>query len=373
VTGIARYIHAQLWRHMTNKRIRDFGVRIGKYATGPLNAITDVPGVLVGQVSFIQDSPFVARTGVTAVFPRPDIHHDFAFGAFHSFNGIGEMTGLPYLNETGLLTSPVILTNTHQVGMAYDAVVRYGAKKYGGFSYKLPVIAETYDGWLNDLDSFPLSQEHIVAALENARDGAVAEGNAGGGTGMICYEFKGGTGTASRKVQVCSQEYTVGVLVQANHGNRADLLMDGIPVGREIGDDKVPLPWPATPETSSILIVIATDAPLLPNQCKRLAQRGTTGLARTGGMGLDGSGDLFLAFSTGIHYLPGSDELKTLQIVPHNAMDALIVGVVEAVEEAILNVLVAAESMNGYQGHTAHALPHDRLTGIIRQYRYKPA
>ncbi len=358
---------------MTIKRLRDFGVRIGDLPVGPFNAITDVPGVLVGQSTLISDHPCVARTGITAIFPRAQVHEDFVFGAFHSFNGIGEMTGLPYLAETGLLTTPVLLTNTHQVGMVYDAMVRYGAKKYGGFSYKLPVVAETYDGWLNDLDAFPLQPEHVVAALESAAGGMVPEGNTGGGTGMICYEFKGGTGTASRVVEVFGQAYTVGVLVQANHGDRGQLRVDGVPVGREIGPSEVPLPWSTAPTTSSILIVIATDAPLLPGQCKRLAQRGTTGLARTGGMGLDGSGDLFLAFSTGIHYRPGDEGLKTLQVVPHSAMDALVTGTVEAVEEAILNVLVAAENMTGFLGRSALALPHARLSQIIQNYRYTPA
>jgi D-aminopeptidase len=358
---------------MTSKRLRDFGVRIGGLPCGPLNAITDVPGVLVGQTTLISDTPSVARTGISAIFPRGNVHEDYVFGAFHSFNGIGEMTGLPFLAETGLLTTPVLLTNTHQVGMVYDAMVRYGSKKYGGFSYKLPVVAETYDGWLNDLDAFPLRAEHVEAALETAGAGAVPEGNTGGGTGMICYEFKGGTGTASRRVEVLGQTYTVGVLVQANHGDRAQLRIDGIPVGREIGPGVVPLPWSTAPATSSILIVIATDAPLLPGQCRRLAQRGTTGLARTGGLGLDGSGDLFLAFSTGIHYRPGEAGLKTLQVVPHFGMDELVTGTVEAVEEAILNALVAAQSLTGYLGHSAFALPHARLAEIIQNYRYTRA
>jgi D-aminopeptidase len=358
---------------MSHKRLRDFGVRIGSLSTGPFNAITDVPGVLVGQTTLVYDAPCVARTGITAVFPRANIHEDFVFGAFHSFNGIGEMTGLPFLAETGLLTTPVLLTNTHQVGMVYDAVVRYGARKYGGFSYKLPVVGETYDGWLNDLNAFPLGAEHVEAALEGAAGGMVPEGNTGGGTGMICYEFKGGTGTASRVVEVLGQTYTVGALVQANHGNRDQLRVDGVPVGREIHPGETPLPWNTAPETSSILIVIATDAPLLPAQCKRLAQRGTTGLARTGGVGLDGSGDLFLAFSTGIHYRPADEGLKTLRVAPHFGMDELVTGTVEAVEEAILNALVAAESMTGFLGHSAFGLPHDRLAQILHDFRYRPA
>ena len=354
---------------MIKKRLRDLGINPGNLDPGPLNAITDVPGVLVGQTTLISDTPLTARTGVTAIFPRKNVHQDYAFAGFHSFNGIGEMTGLPFLEETGFLTSPILLTNTNQVGMAYDAIVRYGTKTYGGFSYKLPVVGETYDGWLNEINAFPLGEEHVVAALESARDGPVEEGNTGGGTGMICYEFKGGTGTASRQVKVLDETYTVGALVQANHGDRMDLRVDGVPVGREIGADVVPLPWPAAPQSSSILIVIATDAPLLPNQCKRMAQRATVGQSRTGGVGLDGSGDLFLAFSTGNHYSAEEERIKSLRMVPSFNMDSLIRAAVEAVEEAILNVLVAAETMTGFQGHIAHALPHAELLKVMARYR----
>jgi D-aminopeptidase len=353
---------------VSKPRLRDLGIRIGDFPTGPLNAITDVPGVLVGMSTLIEDAPHVARTGVTAVYPRADVHRDYVFGAFHSFNGIGEMTGLPFLEETGLLTAPILLTNTHQVGMAYDAIVRFGERTYGGFTYKLPVVAETYDGWLNEIGAFPLREKHVVAALETARDGPVAEGSVGGGTGMISYDFKGGTGTSSRRVQALGQAYTVGVLVQANHGDRAQLQVNGVPVGREIDFERVPSPYTAPPAVSSILILIATDAPLLPGQCRRLAQRGTTGLARTGGYGLAGSGDLFLAFSTGIHYERDAEGLKPLQVLSHFAMDELVVGTADAVEEAILNALVVAETMTGFQGHTAYALPHEMLLEAMGRY-----
>ncbi len=358
---------------MSKPRLRDLAIQIGTLPTGPNNTITDVPGVLVGQTTFISDAACTARTGVTAIFPRANVRQDFAFAAFHSFNGIGEMTGLPFIEETGLLSSPILLTNTHQVGMAYDTIIRYGARQYGGFAYKLPVVAETYDGFLNELDAFPLQPEHVVAALESAHDGPVEEGNSGGGTGMICYEFKGGTGTASRQVEVYGEKYTVGVLVQANHGEREHLRINGVPVGIEINKDIVPLPWSTAPATSSILIIIATDAPLLPNQCRRLAQRGTTGLARTGGFGLDGSGDLFLAFSTGNHYDPRAEGIKPLQMVPQFSMDAIVVATAEAVEEAILNALVAAETMTGFKGHSAYGLPHDRLLEVMRRYEPRAA
>jgi D-aminopeptidase len=352
---------------MDAPRLRDLGIQIGAFPPGSLNAITDVPGVLVGQTTLILDTPYVVRTGVTAVYPRADVHQDFVTAGFHVFNGIGEMTGLPFLEETGFLTAPVLLTNTNQVGLAYDALVRYGQRKYGkGFHYKLPVVAETWDGWLSDSDAFPLTEDHIVAALDSAEGGRVKEGNAGGGTGMICYEFKGGTGTASRQVEVLENKFTVGALVQANHGERAHLRVDGEPIGLEIPKDEVPGPWQSTPSTSSIIILIATDAPLLPVQCKRLAQRATIGLARTGGLGLDGSGDLFLAFSTGNHYSPRSGGFMELRAIPHFSMDPLVIATVEAVEEAILNALVAAETMTGYQGHTACALPHQRLVDLMR-------
>ncbi len=351
---------------MTGTRLRDLGIQIGAFPTGPLNAITDVPGVLVGETTLIADTPHVARTGVTAVYPRADIHQDFVTAGFHIFNGIGEMTGLPFVEETGFLTAPVLLTSTNQVGLAYDTLVRYGQRKYGkGFHYKLPVVAETWDGWLSDSDTFPLGEEHIVAALESAEGGPVTEGNSGGGTGMICYEFKGGTGTASRQVETHENKYTVGALVQANHGERPHLRVDGEPVGLEIPKEVVPSPWQAAPSTSSIIILIATDAPLLPVQCKRLAQRATIGLARTGGLGLDGSGDLFLAFSTGNHYSPRSDDFIQFKAIAHFSMDPIVIATVEAVEEAILNALVGAETMTGYQGHTAYSLPHQQLVNIM--------
>jgi D-aminopeptidase len=352
---------------MAGVRLRDLGIHIGAFPPGPFNAITDVPGVLVGQTTLIADTPHIARTGVTALYPRLDVHQDFVTAGFHVFNGIGEMTGLPFLEETGFLTAPVLLTSTNQVGLAYDTLVRYGQRKYGpGFHYKLPVVAETWDGWLSDSDSFPLTEEHIVAALESAAPGSVAEGNSGGGTGMICYEFKGGTGTSSRQVEIGENKYTVGALVQANHGERTHLRVDGVPLGLEVSKEVVPTPWGAVPSTSSIIILLATDVPLLPVQCKRLAQRAAIGLARTGGFGLDGSGDIFLAFSTGNHYSPRSGDMMEFRAIAHFSMDSLVIATVEAVEEAILNVLVAAQTMTGYQGHTAYALPHQRLVDFMR-------
>jgi D-aminopeptidase len=359
---------------MPKGRLRDLGIKIGVLPPGPLNAITDIPGVLVGQTTLIEDQPFTVRTGVTAVYPRQEIHLDFCFAAVYSFNGIGEMTGLPFISETGMLTSPVVLTNTHAVGLVYDTLVRYGATHIGGFTYLLPVVAETYDGWLNDADSFPLQAEHVIAALESASGGPVPEGSTGGGTGMICYEFKGGTGTASRQAEIDGQVYTVGALVQANHGERASLQVDGFHVGQYISADRIPLPWSAPPLSSSIIVLIGTDAPLLPNGCFRLAQRATVGLARTGGYGLATSGDIFLAFSTGIHYDPSGKGLRDgkglreLHYLSHFSMDPLVIGAAEAVEEAILNAVIAAETMTGYCGRTVYGLPlADLLEAVGRK------
>jgi D-aminopeptidase len=349
----------------TRPRLRNLGIEIGSLPTGNLNAITDVPGVLVGQVTLIEDKPAVARTGVTAIFPRQDVHQDFAYAAYFNFNGIGQMTGLPFIEETGLLTAPVVLTSTNQVGLAHEALSKYGAKKFGSFTYKLPVVAETWDGWLSDSDAYPLKSEHVVAAVESASSGPVAEGNTGGGTGMICYEFKGGTGTSSRKVEVLGAAYHVGVLVQANHGDRKDLLVNGRLVGQEISLEVAPLPWEDEPMSSSIIIIIATDAPLLPHHCKRLAKRATVGLARTGGHGFATSGDIFLAFSTGVH-IPRTREMLKLEVLPDFSLDPLVRGTVEAVEEAILNTLVAAETMTGYKGRTAYALPHELLVQALK-------
>lgn len=350
------------------KRLRDLGITIGELPPGTLNAITDVPGVQVGQYSLVQDTPNVARTGVTAIFPRSDVHIDHAFGAYHSFNGIGEMTGLPFLKETGLITAPLLLTNTNQVGLAHETLARYGARRYGGFAYKLPIVAETYDGWLNDINAFPLQEEHFLAAIESASSGPIAEGNSGGGTGMICYEFKGGTGTASRRVGFGERTYTIGALVQANHGERRHLTMAGKSLGKQIGKERVPSPWMAPPMSSSIIVILATDAPLLPHQCRRLAQRATVGMARTGGYGLATSGDIFLAFSTGIHYKAAPGDLVRLEFIPEFSTDPLVIGAAEAVEEAILNALIAADTMIGFQGHTAYALPHNLLdSGYVQE------
>ncbi|HMQ30327.1 MAG TPA: P1 family peptidase [Chloroflexaceae bacterium] len=350
------------------RRLRDLGVAVGAMPTGPHNAITDVPGVLVGHTTLIFDAPGVARTGVTMVVPRDGaIWHDHAFAAYHVFNGNGEMSGLPWLDESGLLGAPVGLTNTNQVGVVRDAIVRHAVANRYYESFFLPVVAETWDGLLNDIDAFHVTADHAVAAIEAAVGGPVAEGNVGGGPGMVCHGFKGGIGTASRVAATRSGPFTVGALVQANYGAREDLRVDGVPVGRLIGPDQVPLPAEAPGPSSSIIVILATDAPLIPVQCRRLARRATVGLARVGGFGHNGSGDIFLAFATGNRLPAGSAAPHQLLMLPHDQLDPLFHAAAEATEEAILNALCAAETMAGLHGHTAHRLPHEVLRAIMSE------
>lgn len=356
---------------MTRTRLRDLGITLGRWPTGPANAITDVPEVLVGHTTLIYDEPHVARTGVTVILPRRGkIWLDNAPAAYHSFNGCGEMTGLAWIEESGALHSPIGITNTHQCGLLRDALGMYAQEHGYSSQFTLPVAAETYDGWLNDADAHHVTKEHIYAAIANAREGVIAEGCVGGGTGMICHDFKGGIGTSSRLVENPSGRWTVGVLVQANHGDRTLFRVDGVPVGREIPAEVVPIPEPErrTPGIGSIIVVIATDAPLIPSQCKRLAQRATVGLARVGSVGHNGSGDIFLAFSTGNHLPDHATQPIELQMLPHHHLNELFEGVAEATEEAILNALCAAETMTGYQSHTVHALPLDKLQDAMKKY-----
>jgi D-aminopeptidase len=354
---------------MPRARLRDLGIATGMLPPGQWNAITDVPGVLVGTTTLIRDTPSVVRTGVTAIWPRgQELWTDAVFAGIHSFNGNGEMTGWAWIAEQGLLASPLCITNTHSVGVVRDAICALAVREKVPMPWLLPVVAETYDGWLSDANSFPITAEHAIAALDSAATGPVAEGNVGGGTGMICHEFKGGTGTASRVVMAAGERFTVGALVQANYGVRELLRVDGMPVGREIGTDIVPSARDAPREAGSIIVVLATDAPLLPIQCQRLARRATTGLAWVGGIGFNGSGDIFLAFATGNHLRSG-EAISVLRMLSPDNMNPLFQAAAEATEEAILNALTAAETMTGSSGHTAHALPLDRLAEVMRRYR----
>jgi D-aminopeptidase len=354
---------------MARARLRDLGFRTGQLPPGPLNAITDVVGVRVGHATVVHDAPVVARTGVTAIWPAGgDIWTNAATAGFHSFNGNGEMTGTIWLEEQGLLATPVCITNTHSVGVVRDAVIAYAVRERVPRPWLLPVVAETYDGWLSEADRFPVTAAHAFAALDGAAGGAVAEGCVGGGTGMICHEFKGGIGTASRVAATGVGTWTVGALVQANYGSRDLLRVDGVPVGREIGRDVVPSHRNVPAGGGSIIAVLATDAPLVPIQCQRLARRATVGLAWVGGIGANGSGDIFLAFSTG-NRVPLDAPVSQLRMIGPDQMTTLFEAAAEATEEAIVNALTAAETTTGRSGRTVHALPLDRLQDVMRRYR----
>jgi D-aminopeptidase len=279
------------------------------------------------------------------------------------------MTGIQWLEETGLLSSAIALTNTAEIGMVRDALAAYSFTQEETGPFYLPVAGETYDGWLSDMRVPPLTPEHVAEAMRSARSGPVDEGDVGGGTGMICHDFKGGIGTSSRLVETSGGPFTVGALVQTNYGERSQLRVDGVPVGREIGYERVPSPWESPPDLSSILVVIATDAPLLPDQCRRLAQRATVGLGRVGGVGFNSSGDMFLAFATGQHIPAQADEPFPLNpMIPNRLLNPFFEATVDAVEESILNALCAAETTTGWQGRTAYALPLDDLRQVLTKY-----
>jgi len=331
-------------------RARDLGIAIGDLAPGPLNAITDVAGIRVGHTTLIDGEN--VRTGVTVVVaPLP------AFAAPHRLNGNGEMTGLEWIRESGELTTPVAITNTHSVGAVHEALIAAAQRSDDAPDWSLPVVAETWDGLLNDIDGFHVRDRHVFTALDEAAPGPVPEGNVGGGTGMVCHGFKGGVGTASR---LADDGHTVGVLVQANQGRRSRLTIDGVPVGRELGVERIPGP---TTLDGSIIVIVATDAPLLPHQCARLAQRATFGIARTGGAGENSSGDLVLTLATG-NELPS----ETLRTIPNERLNTLFYAVIEATEEAIVNALLAAETMTGRGGATVHALEPEPLLEVMRRY-----
>ncbi|MEO8044567.1 MAG: P1 family peptidase [Spartobacteria bacterium] len=341
---------------------------------GKLNAITDIAGVEVGFSTLISGEGKLevgkgpVRTGVTAILPRGHGSlNDPVYAGTFSLNGNGEMTGTAWVEESGFLEGPVVITNTHSVGVARDAVIAWrlahGAADKTGYWWSLPVVAETWDGWLNDINGFHVKPEDVAHALDTAASGPVAEGSVGGGTGMICYEFKGGTGTSSRVLDEKSGGYTIGALVQANCGRRAQLTIAGMPVGKEIPGTVYPK------ETGSIIIVVGTDAPLLPGQLKRLARRASLGLARTGSISGNGSGDLFLAFSTANRNAADPEKpTQTVQTVPNDLMDPIFEATVQSVEEAIVNALVDNRDLTGRDGHEVKALPHDRLRDLLQKY-----
>jgi L-aminopeptidase/D-esterase-like protein len=372
----------------TKPRARDLGVPFDG-APGQFNAITDVKGVEVGYTTLISGEGAKAiRTGVTAILPQGKTFKGRVFAAWHALNGNGEMTGTTWIEESGGLGSPIMITNTHSVGVVRDAVIEWGAKLFAGEGYSgdfsLPVVAETYDGFLNDINGFHVKKEHVFQALDGAKTGLLAEGNVGGGTGMMAHGFKGGTGTSSRVLTVKEGGYTVGVLVQANYGSRQLFSVAGVPVGREITDLRpTPGQKPATPTAAlnenklpftdegqgSIIVVVATDAPLLPHQLKRLVKRVSLGVGNMGGRGENSSGDIFIAFSTANASEASKDDgLANLSMLPNEKINMLFWATAQATEEAILNAMVAADTMKGYNGNTAFALPHDRLKEILKKY-----
>jgi L-aminopeptidase/D-esterase-like protein len=361
-------------------RARDLGVPFDG-TPGKLNAITDVPGVEVGYTTLISGEGKLevgkgpVRTGVTAIIPRGlDSLNNPVYAATFSLNGNGEMTGTAWVEESGFLEGPIVITNTHSVGVARDAVIKWrinhGAADKTGYWWSLPLVAETWDGWLNDINGFHVKPEDVWHAIDTAHGGAPEEGSVGGGTGIICYEFKGGNGTASRKIDIQAskdappQSFIVGVFLQANFGRRPQLTIAGAPIGKEIPGEVY------KEESGSCIAVVATDAPLLPNQLKRLARRVSLGLARTGTISGNGSGDLFIAFSTANPNVAGPDQVThEVQTIPNDLMDPLFAGVVQATEEAVINALVDNHSMTGRDNHRVEALPHDRLREIMKRFR----
>ncbi|HIO36583.1 MAG TPA: S58 family peptidase [Candidatus Marinimicrobia bacterium] len=359
-------------------RARDLGVPFdGK--PGKMNAITDVEGVKVGHSTIIKGNGKLkvgkgpVRTGVTAVLPRGDkSYSDPVFAGWYSLNGNGEMTGTTWVEESGFLEGPVMITNTHSVGIVRDAVISWRVNKGGadasGYWWSLPVVAETYDGFLNDINGFHVKEEHAHQALSRASTGSVEEGGVGGGTGMICHSFKGGIGTSSRIIEVAGETYTLGALVQANYGAREDLMVSGVPVGKEITDLQRVRNRDSQDGDGSIIVIVATDAPLVAHQCKRLARRIPLGIARVGTVAHNGSGDIFITFSTANPGAANAEGTVSVNMVPNGKMNPLFKATVQATEEAIINALVAAEDMVGVNGNTVYALPHDRLRTILKKY-----
>ncbi len=355
---------------LTAQRARDLGVPFDG-TPGQWNAITDIPGIEVGHTTLIEGDS--VRTGVTVIWPRGKQSDDPAFGGWFSLNGNGEMTGTTWLEESGFLDSPVFITNTHSVGIVRDSYIRWqadhqrrpGTNSAGAGFWSLPVVAETYDGFLNDTNGQHVKPEHVFSAIDHAHSGAVEEGNVGGGTGMICFGFKGGIGTSSR----VAGKYHVAALVQCNCGAKRQLTIAGVSVGRELDRPAVAsIPRPLD-DTGSIIIVVATDAPLLPNQTKRLARRASMGLARLGSTSGNGSGDIFIAFSTANPNVnKPTGELASVSMLPNDQMGPIFDATVQATEEAIVNAMVAARDMTGVSGHTVTALPHDGLRQTLQKY-----
>lgn len=347
-------------------RARDLGIPIDG-TPGALDAITDVRGVEVGHTTLISGSGRLVvgkgpvRTGVTVVHPRGKSNTDPVFGAWFTLNGNGEMTGTTWLQESGILEGPVAITNTHSIGVVHDAILQWQVNRPGQQPWGLPIVAETYDGSLNDINGFHVKTEHVMRALDSAKSGPVQEGNVGGGTGMVCHGFKGGIGTASRVVG----DYTIGVLVQCNYGSRQELRIAGVPIGKEITDLR---PGSNDEDVGSIIVVVATDAPLLPHQLKRIATRVSLGVGRMGGFGNNSSGDIFIAFSTANARFASDTATASVRMMPNARLGPLFNATMQATEAAIVNALLAAETMTGVNDHRVHAMPLDRVRTIMAKY-----
>ncbi len=355
---------------MTKPRARDLGIPF-EGSTGKYNAITDVDGITVGYSTIIEGAS--ARTGVTIIHPRGKSNHDPVFAAWFPFNGNGEMTGAAWVEEGGFLEGPIGITNTHSVGVVRDTIIEWQVKNSALFQrWSLPLVAETADGWLNDMNGFFVKPAHVWEALENAKSGVIEEGNAGGGTGMICYEFKGGSGTSSRKLPEKLGGWTVGAFAQTNFGARYQLTIAGVPLGHHLKEHPV---WtdgenPYKQDSGSLIVILATDAPLMPHQLKRIAKRASLGMARTGSLGGNGSGDIFLAFSTANPNtaLGKENGISELHALDNDHLNPLFAASVFATEEAIINSMVAAEDMTGHNGFSVKAVPHEALREVMKKY-----
>ena len=355
---------------MTKPRARDLGIPF-QGTPGKYNSITDVEGVQVGYSTIIEGES--ARTGVTIIHPRGKSNHDPVFAAWFPFNGNGEMTGAAWIDEGGYLEGPIGITNTHSVGVVRDTIIQWQVENNALFQkWSLPLVAETADGWLNDMNGFFVKPHHVREAVDTAASGSIAEGSVGGGTGMLCYEFKGGSGTSSRKLPERFGGWTVGAFVQTNFGVRYQLTISGVPVGHHIKHHPV---WtdgenPYKQDTGSLIVVLATDAPLLPHQLKRIARRASLGMARTGSLGGNGSGDIFAAFSTANSHtaLGNENGVSEIHALDNDHLNPLFAATVFATEEAIINSMIAGEGMTGHNGFSVKALPHDELLEVMRRY-----
>lgn len=381
---ITIFLNILFYNHLHSQNIiraRDVGIPLDGI-TGKFNSITDVQGVLVGHETIIKGNGKLVigkgpvRTGVTAILPRGKVF-DPVFAGWYSLNGNGEMTGTTWVEESGFLEGPILITNTHSVGVVRDAIIewQYNNKLFKtlydikDLFWSLPVVAETYDGSLNDINGFHVKKEHAIKALESAQGGIVLEGGVGGGTGMICHGFKGGIGTSSRKINLDGQDYTLGVLVQANYGKREDLSISGVPVGKEIQDLRPKIIYGEKRDgLGSIIVVVATDAPFLPNQLKRIVRRVPIGISRVGGYGSNGSGDIFISFSTANKKAFNRENEKSIIFLPNDKMNPFFIATVQATEEAILNALISAETMIGINDNVVYKLPHDRLKKVLKKY-----